>query len=510
MIRTRRAASLVLAVLTLLAFATSALATSFVPVADRDLAAQADVIALATVMAVEPGPADRPPTTDYVVEVDELVQGHLAGGTVVVRVPGGVGADGIGLKVDGAPQLAIGEATLLFLRAGADGTYSILHLMLGAFYVRAVGGGLVAEQDLAGAMRLRGGAKTNVEARDAAQRDLGRLVDWLADRAAGVERAADYWLRMPSAAPTGEAKAYSHFATSDGVPARWFAFQSVGYVGWRVQARGMPGLGFDATVAAVQAAAATWTSDATSAIEYGYDGTTDAIGGLSTSDRVNGFVFGDPHETIAGKFDCKKGGALAIGGAWFSSATRDYRGKAYHEIQEADVIVNDGAECFLAANPSGAAEVFAHELGHTLGFGHATDPQALMRAQHHDDGRGARLGDDDRLGASVVYGDGSYQPAPSGPDPGDAQPFTAVVNATTQTTVELSWTQSFPEVASFRVDLLGKRSSFQILATVSGGDSGVTIGGLKKNQRLTLRITALRADGTVAGASNTLKLRTKK
>ena len=509
MFGTRRATSLVLTLI-LLALATGASATSFVPVGDRDLAAQADVIALATVTATQPGPADRLPTTDYVVEVEELVQGHLRGGTVVVRVPGGVGTDGIGLQVDGAPRLAIGEATLLFLRADGDGTYSILHLMLGAFHVRAAGGRLVAEQDLAGATSLRVGAKTEVEARNGARRDLGRLVDWLADRAAGVERAADYWVRVPNAARTAEAKAYSHFATSDGVPARWFAFQSVGYVGWRVQAGGMPGLGFDATVAAVQTAASAWTSDATSAIEYGYDGSTDAIGGLSSSDRVNGFVFGDPHETIAGKFDCKKGGALAIGGAWFSSATRDYRGKAYHEILEADVIVNDGAECFLAGNPSGAAEVFAHELGHTLGFGHATDPQALMRAQHHDDGRGARLGDDDRLGASVVYGDGSYQPAPTGPDPDGAQPFTVVVNAATQTTVELSWTQPPAEAASFRVDLLGKKGTFRVLAIVPGGDTSVTIGGLKKNQCLTLRITALRADGTVAGASNTLKVRTKK
>src|ERR1044072_2477842 len=145
-----RAASLVLLVV---ALAARASATSFAPVADRDLASQADVIAVATVVAAEAGPADRAPATDYVVTVEQLVQGELAGGTIVVRVPGGISADGLALKVDGAPQFTIGETTLLFLRAGDDGTYATLHLMLGAFHARAAGDALVAEQDLPAAVR---------------------------------------------------------------------------------------------------------------------------------------------------------------------------------------------------------------------------------------------------------------------------------------------------------------------------------------------------------------------
>jgi len=500
----RRAACLVLA---LVAFATSAMATSYLPVADRDLADAASVIALVEVVAVEPGPAGQLPTTDYIVEVDELVQGELAGGTVVVRVPGGMGADGVGLKVDGAPELNVGEQTLLFLQAGADGTYTILHLMLGAFHARTGGGGLVAEQDLDGAVRI---AAAGAAKEEGVERDLGRFVGWLADRAAGVQRSADYWVRMPNAGAGREAKAYTHFATSDQIPARWFGFESGARARWKVQSSGMPGLGLDATVASVQAAIDAWNSDSTSSITYAYDGLTDANGGLAGSDSVNGFLFGDPHGTIAGSFDCKKGGALAIGGAWFWSSTGDYRGRQYHEINEADVVVNDGAECFLANNPSGAAEVFAHELGHTLGFGHASDADALMAARAHNDGRGARLSDDDRTGASVVYGDGSYKPTPSGPGPGSSQPFTVAAGETTQTQVQLSWTHSFSEVGSFRVELAGKKGTYQVLTTVAGGETGATVAGLKKNQSLTLRITALRPDGAVAGTSNTLKVRTKK
>lgn len=498
----QRAACLVLVAL---ALAAPAAATSFVPVADRDLAAQADVIAVAEVVAVEAGPADRAPATDYLVAVDQLVQGHLAGGTIVVRVPGGIGADGLGLQVEGAPRFAVGEAALLFLQPGDDGTYSTLHLMLGAFHARMAGDKLVAEQDLSGAVRLSGLAHEGETEDDGMHRDLGRFVGWLADRAAGVERPANYWVRLPGDTAAARPKAYTYFATSDGAPARWFGFES-GVARWRVQSTGMPGLGLDGTVAAAQAALDAWTADPTSAIQLRYDGTTTASGGLASSDGTNAFLFGDPHGTIPGKFDCRTGGALAIGGSWFWASTRDYRGKAYHEIQEADVVVNDGAECFLAGNASGAAEAFTHELGHALGFGHATDPKAVMWPTLHDDGRGAQLGDDDRTGASVVYGDGSYQPPAGG---GGEQTFTLAAGATTQTTVELSWTP-LADVATFRVDLMGKRGTFKVLATVPGGENVVTIRGLRKNQRLSLRITALRSDASVASTSNTLNVRTKK
>lgn len=496
----RRAASLVLV---LLAVATAATATSYVPVADADLAREAQVIALVNVVAVEPGPADRAPATDYLVEADELVQGYLPGGTVVVRVPGGMGADGIGLDVDGAPRLAVGEKSLLFLDANDDGTYSILQLMLGAFHVRSAAAGPVAEQDFEGAISLAGTATTA-----GGQRDLGRFLGWLADRAAGVQRAADYWVRGPQAAAAPE-KAFAYYGTSDGVSPRWFGFESGGRARWKIQSSGQPGLGLDATAAAAQAAMEAWNADPTSAINYAYDGTTGATGGLTSNDGVNGFLFGDPHGTAAGTFDCSHGGVIAVGGSWYWSTTSSYRGKQYHEVAESDIVVNDGTECFFAGNPTAAAEVFAHELGHTLGFGHAGDPQSLMFPNVHNDGRGARLGEDDRVGASMVYGDGSYQPAPPSGG-GSGQSFTVAAAGTTQTTVELAWTCPLADVASFRVELLGKKGSVQALATVAGDASGATIGGRKRNESLSLRVSALRADGSVAAVSNLVKVRTKR
>jgi hypothetical protein len=275
-----------------------------------------------------------------------------------------------------------------------------------------------------------------------------------------------------------------------------------------VGASGQPGLSLDQTVASFQAALAAWTDDPTSSIAYAYAGLTNADGGIGVIDRVNGVLFNDPKGQVPGTFDCRTGGVVAIGGSYFYASTRMFRSQRYHESFEADVVTNDGTECFLRNNPAGAAEVFAHELGHTLGFGHATDPQALMFARAHNDGRGARLGDDDRTGASLFYGDGSFQPTPPPPPP-PAGEITLEASAS-RTSIELSWTNTVAGVAGFRVERRLKKGAFQVMTTVPGSATNATIDGLKRNYVYTLRITALDASGAAAGSSNEVRIRTRK
>src|SRR3954451_21626103 len=105
----------------LLASAPAVLATTYVAVSDSNLVDQAAAVARVHVVSVEPGPAAGPLSTDYRVEVEEVVKGHLPGSTITVRLPGGVGADGVALKIWGAPELRPGDEPLLFLAVARDG-----------------------------------------------------------------------------------------------------------------------------------------------------------------------------------------------------------------------------------------------------------------------------------------------------------------------------------------------------------------------------------------------------
>jgi hypothetical protein len=124
-------------------------ATTFTMISDSALADQAALIVQATVLASEPAPIAGPPSTDTFFQVERVVKGYVAGSTIVVRVLGGIGTDGIGLRIWGAPSFRQGERTLLFLEPRGDGTYAILHLMLGAFHERQVGDSRLAVRNLA-------------------------------------------------------------------------------------------------------------------------------------------------------------------------------------------------------------------------------------------------------------------------------------------------------------------------------------------------------------------------
>ncbi len=376
-------------------------AVTYVRIADQDLADQSPVIAEVRVLAVDPSPGAARPVTDYQVEIVDLISGYLPGSSIVVRVAGGRLPDGGGLYVPGAPRFVEGETALLFLGPRADGTYQIRHLMLGAFRIAELDGGQVAQRDLSEAHELLPPGEQDREPERL--RDLERFRAWLEDRARGTERPADYWLEAPADGLPIPFEKYRLLG-----PGRWTTFDGGGSQEWRAHSGGQPGQPGGGFTQFSRALAA-WTNHPTTPIRYTYGGTTSATGGMTTADNVNGILFDDPNDLIDDVYSCATGGVLARGGFWYGGQ-HNHNGTTFLTIREGDIVTNDGIACTFPGNKK-AEELFAHELGHTLGLGHSSDSGALMWFYIHNDGRGARLSTDDKNGIIFIYGDPPAAPS---------------------------------------------------------------------------------------------------
>ncbi|MCB1037030.1 MAG: hypothetical protein KDD47_24600, partial [Acidobacteria bacterium] len=325
----------------LLAAASDLFAASYVPMRDEDLVDRTPLIAVAWVDGASAAPTQRP-ATDYFLEVEEVLKGSLAGRHLVLRVPGGVRPDGLGLKIWGAPAFRPEERVLVFLVPGSEGTWVLSQLMLGAFFeVPAVGGSL-ALRDLSKAQAVpRRGRNLDPEL---AVRDFDAFRTWIAARSLGRRQAADYWRvdPQPIAGLAARPEAFTLFEDGGtGFNFRWPDFDLGNPVTFFAHQDGQPGLpggGF----LEFQEALAAWSAVDCTLIDFRYGGTTTASGGLSfpcdlpeppvcTIDSlVNAIVFDDPNDNFdlfGGPFSCTAGGVLAAGGPWFDSfLTHTYHG----------------------------------------------------------------------------------------------------------------------------------------------------------------------------------------
>jgi hypothetical protein len=349
------------------------------------------------------------PTTVTRFQLLRPVAGADTGALFEVREPGGRG-EHRAAAVAGAPRFEAGRNYLLFLDRAPDDRWQARMMSYGIL-AEAPGGELLAP--LPEADRIEVAAGKSYEPVGVYRKEL--LLGHLRDVARGAAwnrqqveaqplQTKDTSTAVAGAAYTAPASCVFITDDTDGLPIRWFGYETNSATSTVMATTpGQTGIA-DGGVGAVQAGTGAWTNHPDSIIRFNFGGTR--ARNLNCSGNfdydTNAVVFNDPCGDISDLSSCV--GTLAFGGAIYDPANpRAYDGQSWHQASSTFVVVNNDAQC---VGETSFKEVVSHELGHTQGFGHHTPPNpadALMSAKLKADGLGAALRSQDKICAEFAY-----------------------------------------------------------------------------------------------------------
>ncbi len=380
-------------------------ATSLVPVTARELAARADVIIHGVVVSshVAEDALGRPETITSITPL-EVLKGHVTGALVLHQL-GGELPDGRFFKLWGRPEYEAGHEVVVFAIARPEGDHQTAELVLGKFEV---------QQDERGvsfavpALVADAPAQVTVMQRAAGPEAAPPVDDPLAPRELeGFVRLLRGDLATPEdwAAPVGTLTSSVYPESLQGVTPFFVAIGGLwrwdngATAAWALD--GVANISGGGTEEAANATA-TWNAEPNSTINY-----TIGPGGLNP-------IHLNAVSSPCGWNTCMTGsGVIGCGGPG-GSGSNAWRGETYATIRTGEVWLRAYCTPDLWDSITTQA-VLTHELGHTLGLGHAD-----AGASRHDVCRGdeaaaqmrsvvqhrTTLGTDDEDAVRWLYGDG--------------------------------------------------------------------------------------------------------
>ncbi|HXV75489.1 MAG TPA: matrixin family metalloprotease [Candidatus Polarisedimenticolaceae bacterium] len=468
------------ALFALLAAATPATASVSIYVTPEALAERAPWIVEATVVAGGTGYDDETGqlATYVTLDVEHVLRGRLPGPTIVLRELGGQ-FGGWAHETDASPHYQIGERVVAFLELADDGSLRTSGLFFGKYAVDGDGGW--AERDLAGRGTIRhrpldavermpladlrslvastalapepASARQPAHSRPTRSRagapalplatppEFGRL-RWGADRRSveigsrTLDRQDGSYADALPGLETAAVPVAPRFASADAsAPARWAEIDQGGTLLVDIDPRDNPLGDDDAAVLQIERAMSAWTDVPESRVTIKTGNPSLEFGAASPALAYSGtnvVLFDDPFSNISDPSpNCS--GVLAIGGYWRTSTpTSTVHGIAFRGAAQLYVIFNNDFECVLS-EPNDLAEIATHELGHGIGLGHSSVPDAIMRSSAYRF-RGPRLGDDDADAAHCFY---PHQLTLNAPDGGESWVSGAIEEIRWGSTLEL-------------------------------------------------------------------------